>query len=437
MTTIDRFDPFERRIGEALDGIAPLRRPDYLDDILQQTARTRQRPRWSFPGRWLPVDTTLSRPTLFGRIPVRQLVVLALLVVLAAAALAFYVGSQKRLPSPIGPAGKGQITFGVGGDIYVRDTVSGESRLLIGGPSDQGGVVSSPDGQLIAYDNVVDGVDHAWVAGIDGSKPHQILDQPFTGGTFQWAYDSKSAVAITDSAGYHQLWIAPADGSGAREIKFEHKLPYQATWDPTRPGVLLVRMADIDRGGHMDLYYVDATSASILSRIDMSGLNLYGPEWEFAGLALSPDGGTIAYNSVEHDASGLGEHFWVRLVDRDGANDRQLALPADVPPLYSQAWPVFSPDGQWLAMESWVTQPDGSGLNQLAVARLDGSVPTRQLGPAQFGHSLVKLWSPDGALVLTHFDTVDDMYLVDPVTGDAEKLPWKSDFPDWQRVALP
>ncbi len=73
MTAIDRFDPFEQRITAAIDEIAAPRRPDYLDDILRQTARTSQRPRWTFPGRWLPVDTNLS-PARTGRSTLRPLI---------------------------------------------------------------------------------------------------------------------------------------------------------------------------------------------------------------------------------------------------------------------------------------------------------------------------------------------------------------------------
>jgi hypothetical protein len=56
MTTIDQFDPFERRITEAIVEIAAERRPDYLDSVLQVTARSRQRPRWALPERWLNVN---------------------------------------------------------------------------------------------------------------------------------------------------------------------------------------------------------------------------------------------------------------------------------------------------------------------------------------------------------------------------------------------
>ena len=85
-------------------------------------------------------------------------------------------------------------------------------------------------------------------------------------------------------------------------------------------------------------------------------------------------------------------------------------------------------------MESWVGQP-GTGTRQLAIASSDGSGPTRLVGPTSVDHGMVKVWAPDGTGVLIHVESVDDIYLVDPVTGDAELMPWKSDFPNWQRVA--
>ena len=49
---------------------------------------------------------------------------------------------------------------------------------------------------------------------------------------------------------------------------------------------------------------------------------LYGADWEFAGLAFSPDGRTIAYNSVEP-----GDRFRAQLVDVDGTNQRPIPPP--------------------------------------------------------------------------------------------------------------
>lgn len=434
MTTFDRFDPFERRITEAIDEIAAARRPDYLDDILRQTARSSQRPRWTFPERWLNVDTTLARPMLFGRrVPFRSLLVLVVLAALLATA-AVYVGMQKRLPPPYGPAANGQIVFGMEGDIYALDSLTAAPRLLVaGGKGQLGGVANSPDGTLVAYDNVESGADHVWVANSDGTAPRLVLDRAFTGHSFAWAPDSRS-MAIVTHASKPELWIAPADGSGARLVELEGLNPWEATWDPQRAGVLLVR-AEEKLMKDVDLYYVDV-NGTILSKIDMTGQMLNGAEYEFSGVAISPDGNTIAYNSVEAEELPVNR-FRAHVMNRDGSNDR--AIPAPFATDYSQAWPVFSPDGKWIAMESWISDPEGSAdhpaVNQLAVAAADGSAVARRIGPSEAGQTLVKAWSPDGSYILVAFRDIGAVYAIDPETGDATKLPWQMELPDVQRVA--
>jgi hypothetical protein len=427
MTAFDRFDP-ERRIGIAIDEIAAARRPDYLDDILRQTARRPQRPRWSFPERWLNVDTTFARPSV-GRMPIRPLIVLLLLLALATV-VALYAGSQRRLPPPVGPARNGQIVYGIGGDLYVRDSIGASPRLLLGGPDAQGGVAVSPDGQLIAYDDVVAGVDHVWVAQIDGSNPRQILDQAFTGMTAQWSYDSRSMVLGTDSAGFVQLWNAPADGSGAHAIKLDGIRPHEATWDPTRPGVLLVRGEDLENG-HVDLFYVDVsgTKPAIVSKIDMPDDPMYlAPYWQYVAITFSPDGSTIAYALAEGKTSSSAV-FRTHLMHRDGKNDRVVGVP-DISG-YNQSWPVFSPDGKTIAMESWT---EGGG-NSLAIAPSDLSRPAALVGPNLY-HTLLKSWSPDGTRLLLYPLDTTEVYSIDPITKAYDKLPWDLDYvPGWQRLA--
>ena len=51
---------FEQDLPDLMAQLAPRRVPDYRDDIVRQTARTRQRPAWTFPERWLPMDITLA-----------------------------------------------------------------------------------------------------------------------------------------------------------------------------------------------------------------------------------------------------------------------------------------------------------------------------------------------------------------------------------------
>ena len=435
MTTFGRFDPFERRITEAIDEIAAARPPDYLTDILRLTARSSQRPRWTFPERWLNVDTTLTRPSLFGRrVPVRPLIVLALLTALVAGSLAFYIGTQKRLPAPFGPADNGQLIVSINGDLHVADSLTDTPRLLLARPAEQSGVVISPDGQLIAYDDYTNadasGNPHEWVANLDGSNPRQVLERPYTFEWFEWAPDSRSIAIVTKPFGLPELWLAPADGSGARQLLFESFVPWGVTWDPLRSGTLLVRGAD-NGTGLTDLYYVTA-DGQVLQKFGMTPLNLNGAQYELSGMAFSPDGQTIAYNSIVAVEEPVNR-FRVHLMDRDGSNDREIAAP--IATGYSQAWPVFSPDGRWILMSSWETKADGSLVFQLAIAPSDGSAPARRIGPILDDDNQLKTWSPDGSRILLCACEHKELYSVNPLTGASEKLPWQGDLPGWQRVA--
>ncbi|HEY4190278.1 MAG TPA: hypothetical protein VGM28_07650, partial [Candidatus Limnocylindrales bacterium] len=75
MTDSERFDLVDVRLAGLIDEIAGAARPEYLDDIFTVTARTRQRPRWTFLERWLPVDIATTRLTNRGRVPVRSTVI--------------------------------------------------------------------------------------------------------------------------------------------------------------------------------------------------------------------------------------------------------------------------------------------------------------------------------------------------------------------------
>ena len=133
MTPDDRFDG---TVSVFLQQRAGTGAPDYLDDILGRTARTRQRPGWLSIERWPPMDISANRTALPSRFPTRALVLFAILALLLAAVVAVGVGSrQQRVPAPFGPAANGLIAYGVAdGDIHVFDPSTGPSRPLVDGP---------------------------------------------------------------------------------------------------------------------------------------------------------------------------------------------------------------------------------------------------------------------------------------------------------------
>ena len=85
---MNRHENLERDLMMWFADTATPRVPDFTDDILRLTAGSRQRPRWSFPERWLPMSVlTLGRRTL-RPLPWRTIGLLAALALLIAAAVA-------------------------------------------------------------------------------------------------------------------------------------------------------------------------------------------------------------------------------------------------------------------------------------------------------------------------------------------------------------
>ena len=146
-------------------GITP--RPDYVDDLLTQTARSRQRSAWRFPERWLPMDLTARAPTITGRqVPLRLIGLVALVVLALVVGTTLFVASQRRLPAPFGPAANGLIVYAAPtdpswmdtrdyqrpiGDILTANPVTGASSTLVGGPTVDGYPVVSLDGTRVAF----------------------------------------------------------------------------------------------------------------------------------------------------------------------------------------------------------------------------------------------------------------------------------------------
>jgi hypothetical protein len=91
------IDPFERRLPQTFTDLAAARTPDYLIDILGQTARTRQRPAWASPGRWNPMLNLTNRPSL-------ALLTVVLLAVVAGGAILLNGGNQSGVGGPSTPA---------------------------------------------------------------------------------------------------------------------------------------------------------------------------------------------------------------------------------------------------------------------------------------------------------------------------------------------
>ena len=432
MTAFPGFDPFERRISHAFEEITDARRPAYLDDILQRTARTAQRPRWTFPERWLSLDTAARPPTALMGVRLRPILLLIAIALVLAALAASYIGSQ-RTPLPFGPAGNGLIAYPKDGALYVRNALDADGRLIVQGEGTLSTPYFSPDGKLLAYIQTIAAVDHLMVASADGSNSRELLKLPVGDSNAVWRPDSRAFAVVVQANLSPRLSIIPIHGSAPTSIELGSALPTtDLAWRPPAGRDLLVRGRRDDRT--VDLFLVPGDGSPVHALGLRSDL-LFGAEWDNSGPVWSLDGTQIAYNRVEADLATGIKRFRVHVVNADGTGDHALPGPSD--PNVMEAWPALSPDGRTIIVHRWTWKSNNGGEGWIAVMPLDGSIPARDIGPRIPGGEdtgLIKTWSPDGTRVLIRSENTREAFSIDPANGTYDPLDWTSDLPDWQRV---
>src|SRR5689334_9166891 len=188
--------PIETRLPEVLESISNPRMPAYYDDILGQVARTRQRPGWTFPERWIPVTTISTRLATAPRVPMRIAIAL-LLLLLAFATTLLIVGSQHpSVPAPFGVAANGKIVFAdTTGAIKLGDVGDLSTTVIVPGAG-HSSPTYSPDGRSLAYlQRGANGSTDLVVSGAQGEAPRVLNSKPVGDvGHLIWSPDSKSVI---------------------------------------------------------------------------------------------------------------------------------------------------------------------------------------------------------------------------------------------------
>ena len=434
MSSFDRSDRFQQELPDVLTAIAAPRMPDYVDDLLAQAAATRQRPRWTFPERWLPMGA-IARRQPYVPIPAwRLFLVAALLLALAAAALLVTAGSQQHVPPPFGPARNGAVLFG-NGDIYIRDTLDGPARLVIGGPTYDFAGGFTRDGTRLTFlrrDGRHGRVAGRAAAGVrrrpDGSnpvaltpplgrarlvryRPRQRIDGLHRGRS----RDEAVAVRRKRRASPANLRQLPI-GDPPMSVGFPNFLPRPATRSSSgaetasgssgRSGIFAIRP--------------DGTGLRPITRTDGN------PDDGYQFPQPSPDGRFIAYTWWDRVLSGLR----INILDLRTGDDRILT---DVG--RSQGYATFSPDSRRIVFTDYLAD-----TYQIMVAPVDGSSPPLPVGPRfrQVNNkSIGGMFSPDGKWVVVGDTGTGETRLIDSAKGgDGTLLAWSAaDISGWQRLA--
>jgi Tol biopolymer transport system component len=407
-------DGFDRTVSAWLDEQAGRGAPDYLDEVLARTTRSRQRPWWSSLERWLPMQSTLR----FAQVP-RAAWLLVILGMILAIGTVILVGSPRRPPSPFGPGARGNVLYAAAdGDIHAIDTATNLARPLIVGPGADSGPLVSPDGAKFAFvrQNPGSGAIAMFVANADGSAVRELSGIPDAPASMAWSPDSTRLAAVADNG----LWIVGPDMPATLVISAK-ATPHgpiatidSPQWRPNGHELIFL-------GGSLDLA---VQTGIFLVQADGSGLRpIVKPTIDDpAQPSLSADGTKVAYSIQGADQREI------HVADVETGVDRRVAFDGAI----ADVRPHWTPDGTKLVFER-------SGVDgfQLMIGSVAGG-PVTALGPTRpdkTGGAEVQ-FSPDGTRILAFYNADATSWVLDPSGGPGTKLDYAAVTPPtWQGLA--
>jgi len=211
MTTRDTFG---RDLSLWLREEGEHRVPDHLAEVLVRSAATRQRPWWSSPERWLPMDTVVvGRP-----LNLRPLAIIAVVLgaLLLAAVAAIWVASQR--PTTFQLASNGRI-FVIDGTTLKSYAAGGTDPQVVQDlPATAVAPSISPDGRSIAY--LIETLNRVDIVDIESRTTTTIPLSGVVGvgGPVSWSPDGTTVLFNTFDGQQEHLVTAKSDGTDVREI---------------------------------------------------------------------------------------------------------------------------------------------------------------------------------------------------------------------------
>jgi Tol biopolymer transport system component len=423
--TMDRRTRIDRVLPGMFTELADARTPDYLEAAIERASSRPQRPAWTFPERWLPMEiSTHAVPT--ARLPWRPLGVLALIAILLIATLALLVGSQqRRLPAPFGVAANGPIAFASDGDIHVGDPSGTMIRRLTSGPAIDTDPLYSPDGRSLAFLRAGsdDGFD-LMVIPADGGEPLRVARGIGYDDVLEWAPDG----------GW--LLLATADGRLSRIDAVAPTEPIAIASDALLdPGMSAFRPPDgaeimFTRAGGLWAVRPDGSGARMI--VD----NPEPENRDFRHARWSPDGSMIVFTGTIGD----GEQYRLHVMNADGTGIRRLST---VDGVWVETDPRWSPDGSRIAFNHWQNEAGSWHVAPVGIVSLPTGSMT-QVAEVGVSDGTLLEWSPDGTFLTalpgpmaTQGDPrVGTGTLIDATTGAVTDLPWAIQTSvSWQRIA--
>jgi WD40 repeat protein len=410
---MSRTDRPTRTLPDLLDELAPAQVPDYFDDMLQATARTRQRPAWTSLERLLPMQLS-ARSAPLGLPSWRPLILfVALAGVLLALAATLLAGAKPALPPEFGPAKNGLVIYGnTTGDIVSVDPSTGKTAVVIDGATNDFAPGFSPDGRTIMFVRTVDGVDMLYTANADGSAVN-VFAPAKDAGWNEWSPNSQELVYVAEGGGTPFVRNVGTGEVTAVPVAS----PVNRAYWLTNTRLLLVAQSEPGAADAYSAINVDGTEQTLVTTPDSC-----------CGESVLKGRGLLAWTSWS-SINGMAGRTHVL----DIATDQDTLVTSTNDSTSNFLDPVFSPDGKWLA----VLHAGGGHGVRVALIAADGSGAPIDLDPwfNEMSRQISAFFSPDGKqLLVTYGDGSAWLYSVP--NGHGAKVDWPGVAnPTWQRLA--
>jgi len=431
MTSLPRV---ERNLPALLEDLYLGSTPSYRHDLLAAVGSTRQRPAWSFPERWLPVDIS-NRIAIAPRLPARAIALALLILALLVAGVIGYIGTHpSRLPAPFGPARNGALVYALDGDIYSADPVSGASRAITSGAGIDRKPTVSPDGTRVAFLRGKSMTGDAFdlvIANLDGTDARVVSTATISDGDpFAWSPDG-TFILLNNVDG--NLIRYNANGNAPVVVL---RGTYMHGFQP--PTGRKVLYETITGGRTLGLMNPDGTGATPIYTIPPAETK---DGCDYGTVAWSPDGTRIAFNRQPVGTGTPGCRVFV--MNADGTGAHQLSTDTDELTETDLRW---SPDGTMIAFDRWDNTVGSWQIQPIGVVQSTGGA-TRSVGPTPVSDGAAFEWSPDGTSIVSAPGTVVQWppsttmptarpIIIDVATGTAHEAAWTvSSWPSWQRLA--
>ncbi|GEM_PF-746501 len=221
--------------------------------------------------------------------------------------------------------------YGPSVQVFVMNADGSGLRLVSDGERESVFPSLSPDGTRVAYTVQVENSLDLVVTEIESGETDRLTESPEFELQPVWSPDGSKLAFLSNINGTFDLFVMDADGSNVRPlVQLPESDERLGGWSPDGSKIVFVSETQTEQA----IMVVDVESGEVQELTRRAGVE--------ANPTYSPDGTRIAFYS---DRARPGEDLELYVMGADGSDVRPLTDDPQAPSFF----PVWSPDGRWIA----------------------------------------------------------------------------------------